>query len=89
MLLHVRVQPKASRNAIILEPDGRIRTALTAPPIEGAANKALVDFVAKTLGVSKSAVSVVKGEKSREKTVRVDGCSAVNVREKWALFQNT
>jgi len=78
-LLRVRVQPKASRNAICVERDGRIRVALTAPPIEGAANKALAEFIAKTLGVSKGAVSLVGGEKSREKTLQVAGLSCAEV----------
>ena len=84
-LLRVRVQPKASRNAICVEGDGRIRVALTAPPVEGAANKALSEFVAKTLGVSKGAVSLVGGEKSREKTIQVAGLSGAEVRARLAL----
>ena len=71
--LRVRVQPKASRNAIILEEDGRIRVALTAPPVDGEANKSLCAFLAKELGVAKGNVRVVKGEKSREKVVEVKG----------------
>lgn len=69
----VRVQPKASRNAIIFEPEGRIRVALTAPPVEGAANKALVAFLAKEFGISKGAVQLVRGEKSRDKIVQLSG----------------
>ena len=80
--LQVRVQPKASRNAVIIEPDGRIRIALTAPPADGAANKALEGFLAKTLGVRKSAVGVIRGHKSREKTVALSGVTLEQVREK-------
>ena len=69
----VRVQPRASRNAVIREPDGRIRVALAAPPVEGAANKALTVFLAERLGVPKRAVTVVSGAKSREKTIAVAG----------------
>ena len=72
----MRVQPKASRNAVLLKGDGRIRVALTAPPIEGEANKALLAFLAKTLGVAPSTLRLVGGEKSREKTVEVRGLSA-------------
>lgn len=79
VLLHVRVQPKASRNAFCLEPDGRIRVALTAPPVEGAANKALVEFVAKGLRVPKRAVTIEKGDKSREKTLGILGVSVQDV----------
>lgn len=76
VLVRVRVQPKASREALVREPDGRIRVALTAPPVEGAANKALCAFLAKRLGIAKSLVSLHSGEKSREKTVRIEGISA-------------
>ena len=71
--VRVRVQPKSSRNAICVEPDGRIRVALTAPPAEGAANKALVALIAKGTGLSKGAVRIVSGEKSREKTLALEG----------------
>lgn len=75
-MLHIRVQPKASRNALILEPDGRIRAAITAPPVEGAANKALCEMLAKTLGLPKRAVSLAAGDKGREKTIRIEGIQA-------------
>ncbi len=73
VLLSVRVQPKASRDAICGESDGRVRVALTAPPVDGAANKALVRFLAKELGLPRRVFSVVRGERSREKTLRLDG----------------
>ena len=73
ILLRVHVQPKASRNAFVLEPAGRLKVALTAPPVEGAANKALLEFVAKTLEIPKSAVTLIKGEKSREKVLTIAG----------------
>ncbi len=82
LLLRVRVQPKASRDAVILEPDGRIRVALTSPPVEGAANKALESVLAKRLKVSRSAVHLVRGEKSREKTVHVRGLDPADAWER-------
>ncbi len=71
VVLRVRVQPKASREAVVVEPDGRFRVALTAPPVDGAANSALVAFLAKRLGVSKSRVALTHGATSREKTLRI------------------
>ena len=71
--LRVRVQPKASRNAVKLEPDGRVRVALTAPPVDGAANQALRDFLAKTLQIPRRSVELVSGERSREKVLRIRG----------------
>lgn len=81
VFVRLRVQPRASRNAIHLEPEGTIRIALTAPPVDGAANAALRKFVAKVLGVSVRAVALKLGEKSREKTLEVTGMSASSVRE--------
>ena len=81
IILRVRVQPKASRDAVIVEADGRIRVALTAPPVEGAANKALRLFLAKRLGVPKSAVCLVRGEKSRDKAVQVRGLTPADALE--------
>ncbi len=82
VLLRVRVQPRASRNAIHVEQDGRIRVALTAPPVEGQANRALCDFIAKAMGVRRGNVKVKGGERSREKTLAVEGVSLRSVRAK-------
>jgi hypothetical protein len=79
VVLPVRVQPKASRDAISGGGDGRIRVALTAPPVEGAANAALCIFLAKRFGVAKSRVTVESGLKSREKTVRIRDISLETV----------
>jgi len=78
-LVDIRVQPKASRNALVLEPDGHIRVTLTAPPVEGAANAALREFVAGVLGIARSSVAVVKGERSRNKTLRITGLDIARV----------
>lgn len=79
VLLRVRVQPRASRNCIRREPDGRIRVALNAPPVEGKANKALCAFLAKQFGLSKSAVLLESGERSRDKTLRLRNARAAEV----------
>ena len=82
VLVRIRVQPKASRNAIRLEPDGRIRMAITAPPVDGAANEAVVAQFAKSLGLSKRQVSLAAGARGREKTLHVTGCDARELRTK-------
>ncbi len=56
--------------------EGRLRVALTAPPVEGAANQALCRMIAKKLGVPKGDVRVVQGESSREKVICVGQCLA-------------
>ena len=69
----VRVAPRASHNRVIGVRDGVLKVALTAPPVEGAANEALIKLLAKQLGVSKSAVEIVRGERGRNKLLRVHG----------------
>ncbi|MBF0285365.1 MAG: DUF167 domain-containing protein [Magnetococcales bacterium] len=71
LLLMVRVQPRASRAKLEGVREGRIRAALTAPPVEGAANAALRELLAEWLGVAKGRITIERGEKSREKQVRV------------------
>ena len=79
--LAVRVTPRARKSAIagtITSPDGRpaLSIRLAAPPVDGAANKALTVFLAGALGVSRSSVRIVSGETSRLKIVEVTGVTA-------------
>lgn len=77
----VRVSPRASREAILGVHDGALKVALTAPPVDGAANAALIAFLAKKLGVAKSAVRIASGETSRTKTVEVVGLDVARLRD--------
>lgn len=76
----VRVVPRASRNAIIGVHEGALKVALTAPPVEGAANAALTKLVAKTLGVPKSHVEIARGQRARTKLLRVHGIDSEGLR---------
>jgi len=69
----VRVLPRASRNEVAGELGGALKVRLQAPPVDGAANEALVAFLADELGVSRKGVRIVSGNTSRSKTVEVDG----------------
>ncbi len=80
--LAVQVQPKSSRNEIAGEIGGRLKIRLTAPPVEGKANKALVKFVAKRLGIAASGVIIVGGHKSRRKDLQIEGMSPEEARAK-------
>ncbi len=71
--LSVRAQPRASRSEIVGEHDGALKVRLAAPPVDGEANRELVRFLAKRLGVAPSRVSVVAGESGRSKVVEVAG----------------
>jgi len=76
----VRVAPRASRDRIVGVHEGALKVALTAPPVDGAANEALKKLVAKALGVPKSAVEILRGESARIKVLRVTGICADDVR---------
>lgn len=78
----VRVQPRARRNAISGEMGDALKIALTAPPVEGKANEACVDFLANLLKVPRSSVTIASGESSRNKVVRIAGLRASEVEER-------
>ena len=80
--LSVRVTPRASKTEILDVAAGRLRVRLQAPPVEGAANKALTEYLAKVFALPKSAVSVERGETGREKTLHLAGVSAETLRQK-------
>lgn len=69
--LSIRVTPKASRNRITQE-DGQIRVYVTVVPEGGKANAAVLKLLAKALGVPKSRLTILRGETSRDKVIRVD-----------------
>jgi uncharacterized protein (TIGR00251 family) len=71
LILFVRLQPRASRNEIIAEQDGRLKIRLTAPPVEGKANTALRKFLAKTFGVANQQVTLETGDSHRDKRLRI------------------
>jgi uncharacterized protein (TIGR00251 family) len=72
----VRVIPRAGRTGLAGERRGSLLVRLTAPPVEGAANEALVAALAGWLEVPRRALSIVSGERSRDKRVRVTGLAA-------------
>ena len=71
----VQVVPRASRDKLGPVHGDRLKVQLTAPPVDGAANEALVALVARALGCKKSDVTIVRGETGRKKTIRVAGGS--------------
>lgn len=78
----VRVQPCARRNAIVGELGDALKLALTAPPIEGRANEACVEFLAEFLKVPRSSITIAAGETSRNKVIRIVGVSADELRRR-------
>jgi hypothetical protein len=82
VLIKIYVVPRSSYNKVVGLYNGELKIALTAPPVEGAANRELVEFLAKGLAVPKGSVALVSGESSRHKVVRVSGITAEGARKK-------
>jgi uncharacterized protein len=83
--LTVRLNPRAKRNAIVEERDGILRVSVAAAPVDGQANAALCKLLAKRAGVARGQVSVIRGERSREKVVRVEGLTLPELRRALGL----
>lgn len=70
LILTLRISPNASKNEIIKEETG-IKVKITAQPIDGKANKALIDFLSKQFKIPKSYFEIVRGESSKDKTILI------------------
>jgi len=82
-IFRVRVAPRASRTAVtgVLGDghDAAVKIALNAPPVEGRANAALVEFLSGLLGTARSAIEISAGQRGRTKTILVRGCTAARI----------
>jgi uncharacterized protein len=78
----VRIQPRARTNAVAGETGGALKISLTAPPVDGRANEACIEFLAKLLKVPRSSVTIASGHTSRNKVIRVAGATGQYVQEK-------
>ena len=74
--IEIRLIPRSGRTGLAGSRDGRLLVRVSAPPVEGAANDALIALIADTLAVPRRAVRIVSGERSRQKRIAVDGVSA-------------
>ena len=75
LIVDIQVVPRASRTAVGPAVGERLRVAVTAPPVEGAANTATIEALAVAFGVRRAAVTIVRGERGRRKTVRIAGAT--------------
>ena len=78
----VKVHPRAKKNAITGEVGDALKVSLTAPAIEGRANEACIEFLAKLLKVPRSSVTIASGASSRNKVIRVAGLSAREIQQR-------
>ena len=67
--VNLRISPNSAKNEIIKNDDGSVKVKITALPIDGKANKALVEFLSKTFKLPKTSIEIVRGETSKDKTI--------------------
>jgi len=79
-LLQVHLQPNAKQNEIIGFEGDILRIKVTAQPIKGKANKALIDLLSKSLGVRKSNIAIEKGETSKQKVILIQGLTMIQIK---------
>jgi uncharacterized protein len=79
LIFNVRVAPKSSKSEIVGEHDGALKVKIKAPPVDGAANTELIEFLAKFFDVPKSAVEIIKGQTSKTKQLKIFGITAANL----------
>lgn len=76
----MRVQPRASRDSFGGERNGALVVRLTAPPLDGEANAALVRLLARKLRIAPTSIRILRGEAARDKLLRIEGASASAIR---------
>jgi uncharacterized protein (TIGR00251 family) len=81
VILPVRIQPRASKDEIVGEYNGALKIKLTAPPVEGEANKRCIEFLSKRFKIAKSCLEIIKGEKSKDKMIKIIGLGKADVVE--------
>ncbi|MGE5085513.1 MAG: DUF167 domain-containing protein [Bacillota bacterium] len=80
--LHLFIQPKSSKNEIVGPHNGMLKVKITAPPVDGEANQALIEFLSKLLKIPKREITIIKGETGRQKTVDIAGVDFKSTKEK-------
>jgi uncharacterized protein len=81
----VKIHPRAKKDAITGEVGDALKLSLTAPPIDGRANEACIEFFANLLKVPRSSVTIASGQTSRRKVIRVAGLTAEELRKRLGL----
>jgi uncharacterized protein len=81
MLISVRVIPRSGRTSLEWENE-TLKARLTVPPVDGAANEALIALLAERLGLAKRAIKIVRGATARQKTIEIEGLTLEEVMQK-------
>jgi len=85
VILSLRVQPRSSKNQVVGVHDGALKLKLTAPPVDGSANKCCCDFISKLLGVPVRDIEIISGSTSRFKRVLVSGLGKEDIIERFRV----
>ena len=81
-MLQLRVSPNAARSEVVGFADGVLQVKVAATPVKGKANKELIAFLSKILGVGKGSLTIAKGHTSRSKVIAIDGLSREDIIER-------
>ena len=81
----IKLHPRAKKNALTGEIGGALKIAVTAPPVEGRANDACIEFLADTLKVPRASITIVSGATSRTKVIRIAGLSEEELQERLGI----
>jgi uncharacterized protein (TIGR00251 family) len=87
VMLSVKVQPRAASNEIGGPLGNELRIKVTAPPVDAAANAALIEFLAERLNCPRGQIELVRGHKSRHKVIKLHGCTSAEILTRLALEQ--
>jgi len=77
VIIEIKVEPRSSRAEVSGTLGEALKVKLTSPPVEGEANKQLIEVLAKKFGVKKGAITIIRGETSKRKTVRINGIDSL------------
>lgn len=76
--LEIKVQPRSAKNMIVGEQEGKLKIKITAPPVEGEANKMLIDFLSRYLKLPKKKIAIIKGDSSTHKLIELRGITRLD-----------
>ncbi|HTR40156.1 MAG TPA: DUF167 domain-containing protein [Pseudomonadales bacterium] len=83
VLLSIKIQPRAAKNHIAGAHGNELKIQVTAPPVDSAANEALVELLAVILGCGRNRIEIIRGHKSRHKTVKLHGFAPEEILQKF------
>lgn len=87
--LPLKIQPRSHQNAVLGWHDEALKIALKAPPVDGQANEALIEFLAKLWGLRKAQIQLLQGATSRHKLIQIETDDEAGLRAKWPAIGRT